>query len=148
MRNIMPNNVLCFQILFFYLSIIKYVCSFLQHCSRSLNSNSVNFSKATLEIFTHIISKRICQQKKSRGVRSGEQGGHAIGAAQPLDFFLWGFVKDRVFVPHLPANATELRTRITAAVAEMTPEMLHSVWQDIDYRWDICHITNGSHIQP
>ena len=30
----------------------------------------------------------------------------------PLDFFLWGFVKDRVFVPPLPANAVELRNNI------------------------------------
>jgi hypothetical protein len=65
----------------------------------------------------------------------------------PLDFFLWGFVKDRVFVPPLPANVAELRTRITAAVAEVTPEMLRSVWQDIDYRWDVCHITDGSPIE-
>jgi hypothetical protein len=65
-----------------------------------------------------------------------------------LDFFLWGFVKDRVFVPPLPANVAELRTQIDAAVAEVTPEMLRSMWQDIDYRWDVCHITNGSHIEP
>jgi hypothetical protein len=34
----------------------------------------------------------------------------------PLEFLLWGFVKDRVFVPPFPANFVELRTRITAAV--------------------------------
>jgi hypothetical protein len=66
----------------------------------------------------------------------------------PLDFFSWGFIKDRLFVPTLPANVAELRTRITAAVAEVTPEMLRSVWQGINYRWDICRITNGSHIEP
>jgi hypothetical protein len=32
----------------------------------------------------------------------------------PLDFFLWGFVKDRMFIPPLPANVAELRIRITA----------------------------------
>ena len=26
----------------------------------------------------------------------------------PMDFFLWGFVKDQVFVPPLPANVVEL----------------------------------------
>jgi hypothetical protein len=83
-----------------------------------------------------------------RGVRSGERGGHPIGAARHLDFFLWGFVKDRVFVPPLPANVAELRTRITAAVAEVTREMLRSVWQDIDYTRDVCRITNGSHFEP
>ena len=66
----------------------------------------------------------------------------------PLDFFLWGFVKDRVFVPPLPANVVDLRTRITTAVAKMTPEMLRSVWQETDYRWDVCRITNGNHIEP
>jgi hypothetical protein len=68
---------------------------------------------------------------------------------QPLSVsFTWTFVKNRVFVPPLPANFAELRTRITATVAEVTPEMLHSVWQDTDYRWDVCRITNGSHIEP
>jgi len=65
----------------------------------------------------------------------------------PLDFFLWGFVKDQVFVPPLPANV-ELRTQITATVAKVTPEMLRSVWHETDYRWKVCRITNGSHIEP
>jgi hypothetical protein len=30
----------------------------------------------------------------------------------------------------------------------VTPEMLRSVWQDTDYKWDVYHITNGSHIEP
>jgi hypothetical protein len=30
----------------------------------------------------------------------------------------------------------------------VTPEKLRSVWYDIDYRWDVCRITNGSHIEP
>jgi hypothetical protein len=64
----------------------------------------------------------------------------------PMGFFLWGFVKDGVLVPHLPANVAQLRTRITAAVTEVTPEMIGSVWQDSDYRWDVRRITNGSHI--
>jgi hypothetical protein len=65
-----------------------------------------------------------------------------------LDFFSWVFVKDRAFLPPLSANAAELRTRITAAVAQVTSEILRSVWQDIDYRWDVCRIIIGSHIEP
>jgi hypothetical protein len=53
-----------------------------------------------------------------------------------------------IALPHLPANVAELRTRITDAVAEVMPEMLHSMWQDIDYRCDFCLITNGSHLEP
>jgi hypothetical protein len=44
----------------------------------------------------------------------------------PLDFFLVGFIKDRVFVPSLPTNIVELRTGIIAAVAEVTSESLCS----------------------
>jgi hypothetical protein len=69
----------------------------------------------------------------------------------PIDrwiFSLCGFVKVREFVPPLPANVAELRTVTTAAVAEVTPEMLRSVWQDIDYRCDVCCNTNRSHIEP
>jgi len=35
----------------------------------------------------------------------------------PCDFFLWGFVKDTLFVPPLPANLQDLSNRITATVA-------------------------------
>jgi hypothetical protein len=66
----------------------------------------------------------------------------------PLDVFFRGFLKGRVFVPPLPSNAVELGTRIIAVAAEVTPEMLRSVWQEIHYRWDICRITSESHIEP
>jgi hypothetical protein len=60
--------------------------------------------------------------------------GRATGIAWPprsqdltlLYFFLWGFVKDQVFVTHLPADVAELRTQITGTVAEVTPEMLRT----------------------
>jgi hypothetical protein len=66
----------------------------------------------------------------------------------PLDFFLWGFLKDRLFVPSLSANVVELRARINVAVAEATPDMLRRVWQEIIYRWDVCSITSRRHTEP
>jgi hypothetical protein len=30
----------------------------------------------------------------------------------------------------------------------MTSDMLRSVWKDVNYRWDVCRITNESHIKP
>ena len=38
----------------------------------------------------------------------------------PCDFFLWGYVKERVYVPPLPADLDELTNRITAAVKSVT----------------------------
>ena len=65
----------------------------------------------------------------------------------PYDFFLWGFVKDTVFVPPLPANLEDLRNRITAAVTLVDRDMLTRVWNEMDYRIDVCRITKGGHIQ-
>jgi hypothetical protein len=62
----------------------------------------------------------------------------------PLDFFLWGFVK----YLYLQISLSSEFELLPAAVAEVTPEMLRSVCQDIDYRWDVCRITNGSHMEP
>jgi len=40
------------------------------------------------------------------------------------DFFLWGFVKDNVYVPRLPKTLPELRERINTAIGNVTQDML------------------------
>ena len=65
----------------------------------------------------------------------------------PCDFFLWGYIKDRVFVPPLPVSLNKLKQRITTAVASVDEDMLRSVWTELDYRIDICRVTKGSHIE-
>lgn len=63
------------------------------------------------------------------------------------DFFLWGYLKDRVFVPPLPRDLEELKTRIREAAATVTEDMLKRVWEEFDYRLDICRVTRGSHTE-
>ncbi|KAJ8890916.1 hypothetical protein PR048_010425 [Dryococelus australis] len=46
----------------------------------------------------------------------------------PCDFFLWGYIKDQVFRPPLPANIDDLKSRITEAIQTVTPDMLTIVW--------------------
>jgi len=65
----------------------------------------------------------------------------------PCDFFLWDFVKDRVFVPPLPRDLMELRERIREAFATVTRDLLMPVWTEMDYRLDICRVTKGAHIE-
>ena len=65
----------------------------------------------------------------------------------PGDFFLWGYIKDRVFVPPLPVSLNELKQCITTAVASVDKDMLRSVWTELDYCIDICCVTKGSHIE-
>ena len=64
--------------------------------------------------------------------------------ATPFDFFLWGYVKDQVYVPPLPASIQELKVRIRTAVQTITGDMLQTVWNELDYRVDVCRITKDA----
>ena len=63
------------------------------------------------------------------------------------DFFLWGFVKRLVYLLPIPRDADELKARITKAVATIDNVMLGRIWQKLDYRLDVCRVTNGAHIE-
>jgi len=61
--------------------------------------------------------------------------------ATPCNFFLWGYVKYQVYVPPLLASIPELKVRIRTAIATTTDDMLQTVWNELDYRVDVCRIT-------
>ena len=58
-----------------------------------------------------------------------------------------GYVKDQVYVPPLPACISELKVRIRITIETITTEMLQTVWNELDYRVDVCRITKGAHIE-
>ena len=73
---------------------------------------------------------------------------HAISSdLTPRDFFLCGFVKRLVDMPFSPRDVDELKARITEAVATIDNLMLGRVWQELDYRLDVCRVTNGAHVE-
>jgi len=61
----------------------------------------------------------------------------------PLDFFLWGYVKDKVFSTPVP-DVINLKARITDAFATITEDMLENTWREIDYRLDVLRATKRS----
>jgi len=67
--------------------------------------------------------------------------------ATPCFFFLWGYVKDQVYVPALPASIPELNVWVRTATETITADMLQTVWNELDYRVDVCRITKGAHIE-
>jgi hypothetical protein len=94
--------------------------------------------KICLDTFQQFLIPRLGEDDQE-GRTHFQQDGDSMATSFPgfytpryLDFFLWGFVKDRLIVPPLSANVVELRTRIIAAFAEVAPEMLRRVWQEID----------------
>jgi hypothetical protein len=56
-----------------------------------------------------------------------------------LDFFLWWFLKDRVFVPPSLTNVAELRTRIIASVTSQMTWLVTRNWPQVGhlphYQW-------------
>ncbi|GBM74430.1 hypothetical protein AVEN_39222-1 [Araneus ventricosus] len=65
----------------------------------------------------------------------------------PRDFCLWGYVKDRVYMPPMPKTIEELKVRICNALASATEQMLHNVWHEMEYCLDIVRVTKGSYIE-
>ena len=73
---------------------------------------------------------------------------HLVLQMQPhVISFYGGYVKDQVYVPPLPASIPELRVGIRTATETITADMLQTVWNELDYRVDVCRITNGAHIE-
>ncbi|GBO36120.1 hypothetical protein AVEN_269272-1 [Araneus ventricosus] len=60
----------------------------------------------------------------------------------PLDFFLWGYVKQRVYATP-PPTSQELRNRITDACASVSPAMLYNVLREVQSRAQMCIVDEG-----
>jgi len=64
----------------------------------------------------------------------------------PLVFFLWAYVKDKVFSTPVP-DITDLKARITETFAAITEDMLENMWREFNYRLDVLHATKGAHVE-
>ncbi|GBM74191.1 hypothetical protein AVEN_104814-1 [Araneus ventricosus] len=64
----------------------------------------------------------------------------------PLDFFFWGYIKDRVFATPI-ADVEELKARIQAVVCTVTEDMLKNTWRELEYRLDILRATKRAHVE-
>jgi len=73
-------------------------------------------------------------------------GHHDRRISPSLDFFLWGYVKDKVFSTPAP-DITNLKARITDAFATVTEDMLENTWREIDYRLDVLRAAKGAHVE-
>ncbi|GBM94843.1 hypothetical protein AVEN_93043-1 [Araneus ventricosus] len=64
----------------------------------------------------------------------------------PLDFFLWGYIKQRVYATP-PPILQELRNRITDACASLSPAMLCNVQREVQSRVQMCIVAEGHHFE-
>jgi hypothetical protein len=62
----------------------------------------------------------------------------------PCDYFLWGFLKDRVFSENI-GNISLLKEKIKQVCAEITEEMCERVLNNLLFRLNYCVMKNGKH---
>ena len=63
----------------------------------------------------------------------------------PCDFFLWGFLKSRVYV-NRPSTLEDLKTNIQEEIANITPAMLARVMTNARNRFTQCMENGGRHL--
>ena len=73
-------------------------------------------------------------------------GHHDRRISSPIDFFLCGYVKDKVFSIPVP-DITNLKARITDAFATITEDVLENTWRETDYRLYVLRATKAAHVE-
>ena len=64
----------------------------------------------------------------------------------PLDFFVWGFIKSKVYATKVN-NLQDLKQRIWVAAALITPAMMRQVFRETKECWQTCFELQGGHIE-
>lgn len=64
----------------------------------------------------------------------------------PMDFFLWGYLKSKVYV-NTPRNIAELKQNIQQEIRDIEPAMLRRVMQNAMNRFRECVLRNGRHLE-
>jgi len=87
-----------------------------------------------------VVAQTLCPSRNPKGSSHKGLNRGTVPAQSPelttCDYFLWGYVKGKVFVPPPPVSSIpDLKNRITAAVETITPDLLSRVLQELDYRW-------------
>ncbi|GFX88570.1 uncharacterized protein TNCV_2659811 [Trichonephila clavipes] len=55
----------------------------------------------------------------------------------PCDSYLWGFIKNFVYVPSLPSDSPDLRLKIEEGVVKISSDTLKKVWDELVYHLDV-----------
>ena len=64
----------------------------------------------------------------------------------PCDFFLWGFLKSKVYATR-PRDIPDLKQRIVSAFSEVTVDMRHNTIQEYRDRLNQVIETDGHHVE-
>jgi hypothetical protein len=63
-----------------------------------------------------------------------------------LDFFLWGYVKDKVYATKV-TGVEDLKTQIRDVITTINRGMLACTWEELEFRLNVPCMTQGAHIE-
>ena len=64
----------------------------------------------------------------------------------PPDFFLWGYLKDRVYA-NRPHTINDLKANITHEISQIPRQMRDNVMRNFRKRLQVCLERNGGHLE-
>jgi hypothetical protein len=64
----------------------------------------------------------------------------------PLYIFFWGYVNNYVYMDE-NRDLNHLKARRREAAEQVTRHMLQRVWREVEYRVDICSVTDGAQVE-
>jgi hypothetical protein len=99
--------------------------------------------------YANIVRDYLNQELDDRWIGRGVTNGNLAWPARspdltPLDFYLWGHVKDLVY-GRKPTDYYQLMEFITEAFTQITPEIRRSVVRSIPKRFQNCINDGGAH---
>ena len=71
--------------------------------------------------------------------------GRIISHRGDINFFLWGYAKDRVYADKL-STLEHLKTNIRQIIAEISPNMCQEVDENYPKRINACSTSRGGHL--
>jgi len=72
---------------------------------------------------------------------------HIVLQMQPHVISFYGVTSRIRFMFLLFPQVPELKVRIRTAIETITADKLQTVWNELDYRVDVCIITKGAHME-
>lgn len=66
----------------------------------------------------------------------------------PLDFFLWGYLKQKIYSHNRPENLQELRVNIEELARNIPPDMLANTLENFYHRLECCLQKQGGIFEP
>ena len=69
-----------------------------------------------------------------------------VSRLDPCDFFLWGYLKHRVFA-NRPNTIADLKTKIRSAIASISEDTIQKVVKNTEYRLRFLLRQRGGHVE-